>query len=152
MKALLLDFMGVVGYARMAVAGDPGSGDHRVVMYDEVVDALVRARAAGFRLALVSNNDRRHFTTVAPDVSAALDDLFDVVVFSSDCNADKPDPAIYRYALNKLGIEAEDAHYFDDLARNVDAATQLGMSGTVVTSPADVISVVTELSRDRASE
>jgi epoxide hydrolase-like predicted phosphatase len=152
MKALLFDFMGVVGYSRLAVAGDPGSGNVRVLMYDEIVDALQRCREAGFRLALVSNNDRPHFSLVAPDITHAIDELFDVVVFSSDCNAEKPDPAIYRFALDKLGVEAEDAHYFDDLARNVDAALALGMQGTVVSAPQDVLDVVATLRAAAADE
>jgi HAD superfamily hydrolase (TIGR01509 family) len=147
--AYLFDFMGVVGYSRMAVAGDPGTGDVRVLVYDEAVSALTRLRDAGAKLALVSNNDRRRFTLVAPDVAALLERLFDVVVYSSDCGTDKPDPAIYRYALDKLGVAADESHYFDDLAHNVDAAVRLGMSGTVVTNVADVSHVVDDALLER---
>jgi epoxide hydrolase-like predicted phosphatase len=145
MKAVLFDFMGVVGYSRMAVAGDPGNHPQRVVMYEDVVDAIHRLRANGFKLALVSNNDRQYFSHVAPDIAVELENLFDVVVYSSDVDAEKPDPRIYRHALDRLGVEPEDAHYFDDLARNVDAAVQLGMSATVVMSTADVTSTVDDL-------
>lgn len=141
-SALLFDFMGVIGYSRMAVAGDPGTGTTRVLMYDEIVDVLPRLRSAGFKLALVSNNDRHYFSLVAPDVATALDKLFDVVVYSSDVGAEKPSPIIYKHALVQLGVAAEDAHYFDDLAKNVDAAVALGMQGTVVSEPADVLDVV----------
>src|SRR5438552_1041377 len=136
--------MGVVGYSRMAVAGDPGNVPQRVLMHDDVIEALGRLRSSGFKLALVSNNDRRGFAHVAPDVAAALERLFDAVVYSSDAGTDKPDPAIYQYALDKLGVQPEDAHYFDDLAHNVDAAVRLGMSGTVVTRTRDVLDAVDE--------
>jgi len=144
-KAVLFDFMGVVGYTRMAMAGDPGHGDVRVLMYEEVVDALQRLRATGIKLGLVSNNDRSRFTAHAPDVAAKLEELFDVVVYSSDVKAEKPSPVIYNTALDALGVQGHDAHYFDDLAHNVDAAIALGMSGTVVTAPKDVLRVVDEL-------
>jgi putative hydrolase of the HAD superfamily len=143
--AVLFDFMGVVGYSRMAVAGDPGNHPQRVLMHDEIVDALRRLRAGGFKLALVSNNDRRHFSLVAPVVAADLEELFDVVVYSSDVGAEKPDARIYLYALDRLDVAAVDAHYFDDLARNVDAAIQLGMTGTIVNRTSDVLDVVREL-------
>lgn len=145
MNAVLFDFMGVVGYARMAVAGDPGEFAQRVLMHDDVVDALRRLRRGGFKLALVSNNDRRHFSLVAPDVATELESLFDAVVYSSDVGAEKPDPRIYHHALDRLGVQAKEAHYLDDLARNVDAAMRLGMTGTVVTSTADVMVVVDRL-------
>lgn len=141
-KAALFDFMGVVGYTRMAVAGDPGDGPTRTVMHDEIVDVLQHLRSDGLKLALVSNNDRAHFARVAPDVSSRLEELFDAVVYSSDVGTEKPSPVIYNAALAALGVAAEDAHYFDDLSQNVDAAEQLGMSGTVVTRPADVMNAI----------
>jgi putative hydrolase of the HAD superfamily len=128
----------------MAVAGDPGDAPTRIVMFDEIVDALRRLRNAGFGLALISNNDRAYFGAIAPDVAAALEALFDVVVYSSDVGHDKPSPQIYDAALSALGVVATDAHYFDDLARNVDAAVGLGMTGTIVTSVDDVLRVLGE--------
>jgi epoxide hydrolase-like predicted phosphatase len=145
-RAVLFDFMGVVGYARMAVAGDPGDHPQRVLMHEEVVDALQRLRQHGVKLALVSNNDRTRFSAVAPDVVERLEELFHAVVYSSDAGTEKPDPTIYRYALKQLGdIEPEDAYYFDDVARNVDAAERIGMQATVVTRTQDVLDVVEEL-------
>jgi HAD superfamily hydrolase (TIGR01509 family) len=142
--AYLFDFMGVVGYSRMAVAGDPGNSPTRIVMYNEVVDAIKQLRNAGKKVALVSNNDRELFREHAPDVAAAIDELFDVVVYSSDVGFEKPSPRIYNFALTQLGVDAIDAYYFDDIARNVDAAIALGMPGTVVTKPEDVSRVVDE--------
>jgi putative hydrolase of the HAD superfamily len=141
-KAYLFDFMGVVGYTRLAVAGDPGNESHHVLMFDEVVHALVRLRTEGFKLALVSNNDREYFCAKHPEVAHELDRLFDVIVFSSDVGVDKPNPRIFQHTLELLGTDARDAHYFDDLARNVDAAVALGMGGTIVTRTDDVLAVV----------
>lgn len=144
-KAFLFDFMGVTGYSRMAVASDPGSGPTRVLMYEEIVAALRQLRTAGFKLALVSNNDRNYFSMIASDIAKDLEELFDAVVYSSDVGCQKPSPAIYEAALSALGVAANEAHYFDDLARNVDAAVQLGMTATVVTSVDDVLSKLSKL-------
>jgi FMN phosphatase YigB (HAD superfamily) len=43
----------------------------------------------------------------------------------------KPDPAIYRYALDKLGTLPEEALFIDDRQENVDTAIETGMKGLV---------------------
>ena len=40
--------------------------------------------------------------------------LFDFVIASSEQNVRKPDPAFYYLALNRAGIEAKEAVFFDD--------------------------------------
>ncbi len=52
---------------------------------------------------------------------------FDVLVWSYQLKLAKPDPAIYRYALQKLAIRPGEALFLDDLPRNVEAALSLGM-------------------------
>jgi putative hydrolase of the HAD superfamily len=48
----------------------------------------------------------------------------------------KPNPAIYRLALEQLGgVAPEAAVFLDDFAPNVDAARAVGLHGVVVTEP-----------------
>ena len=56
---------------------------------------------------------------------------FDVLVWSYQLGIAKPDPAIYRYALEKLGTQPAETLFIDDKAENVDAAVALGMKGIV---------------------
>jgi putative hydrolase of the HAD superfamily len=56
---------------------------------------------------------------------------FDVLVWSYQLGIAKPDPAIYRYALEKLGTQPALTLFIDDKAENVDAAVALGMKGIV---------------------
>jgi putative hydrolase of the HAD superfamily len=56
---------------------------------------------------------------------------FDALVWSFQLGIVKPDPAIYRYVLEKLGTQAEEALFIDDRQENVDAAIKLGMKGIV---------------------
>jgi HAD superfamily hydrolase (TIGR01509 family) len=46
----------------------------------------------------------------------------------------KPDPAIYRLALERLAVPASAAVFIDDVAANVDAAVAIGMRGLVFQS------------------
>ena len=52
---------------------------------------------------------------------------FDVLVWSYQLLMAKPDPAIYRYVLKKLGVRPEEALFLDDKLVNIDAARALGM-------------------------
>jgi epoxide hydrolase-like predicted phosphatase len=62
-----------------------------------------------------------------------LDELFDVVIDSSEVGVRKPDPRIYHLTLEHLGgLAPERALFLDDFVGNVEAARALGMHGIVV--------------------
>ncbi len=75
-------------------------------------EALARLRAAGIRLGIVSNSDGRVEQALTV---AGLRDYFDVVIDSGLVGVEKPDPAIFRAALDALGIAAEEALYVGDM-------------------------------------
>lgn len=75
-------------------------------------ESLSRLRAAGLRLGIVSNSDGRVEQALA---ASGLRDYFDVVIDSSLVGVEKPDPAIFRAALDALGIRPEEALYVGDL-------------------------------------
>ena len=52
---------------------------------------------------------------------------FDVLVWSYQLHIAKPDPAIYRYTLEKLGTRPEETLFIDDKLVNIEAAQALGM-------------------------
>lgn len=56
-------------------------------------------------------------------------DHFRSIVVSGQVQLRKPDPAIYKLALEQFGLAAGEALFVDDLAGNADAATQAGMIG-----------------------
>ncbi|MBW2275058.1 MAG: HAD family phosphatase [Deltaproteobacteria bacterium] len=102
---------------------------------DPLVRRTRRLRAEGYRTALVTNNVmefREHWRSVLP-----LEELFDVVVDSSEVGMRKPNPAIFLHALELLeGVAPEGAVFLDDYAGNIDAATRLGFHGVLVGSAA----------------
>jgi len=59
---------------------------------------------------------------------------FDVLVWSYQLRLAKPDPAIYRYTVEKLGVPPEEALFIDDRQPNVDVALALGMKALVFTT------------------
>ena len=52
---------------------------------------------------------------------------FDLLVWSYQVHMVKPNPAIYRYTLKKLGTRPEETLFLDDKAVNVEAARGVGM-------------------------
>ena len=79
-----------------------------------------------YRTGLLSNawNDLRwllHRLGVA--------EAFDVMVISAEEHLMKPDPAIYRLALERLEVQPEEAVFVDDREENVQAARSLGIHG-----------------------
>lgn len=59
---------------------------------------------------------------------------FDVLVWSYQLGIAKPDPAIYHYVLNELGLPPEETLFIDDKPINIEAAGRLGMKGVVFTN------------------
>ncbi|KQM64252.1 hydrolase [Sphingomonas sp. Leaf17] len=60
---------------------------------------------------------------------AALLDRFRGIVVSGEERLTKPDPALYRLALDRFGLDAGDAVFVDDRAENVAGAIAVGMTG-----------------------
>ena len=53
--------------------------------------------------------------------------LVDVMVYSGEVGVAKPDPRIYRHALEQLGVTAEASVFVDDFVENIDGARAVGM-------------------------
>lgn len=56
-----------------------------------------------------------------------LDACFDQVIVSAEIGMIKPDPEIYRYTAEKLGVEPTDCVFVDDIPVFLEAAQALGM-------------------------
>ena len=59
---------------------------------------------------------------------------FDVRVWSYQLGVAKPDPAIYRYVLERLGTQPHETLFLDDKLVNIQAAAAMGMKGLVFSS------------------
>lgn len=91
---------------------------------DQALLALVRQRAPGWRLVLVSNASAR----LRADLSRlGLDDCFDVIVSSSEIGVAKPQAAFFRAALEMARCSAAEAVFVDDSTANVQTALALGL-------------------------
>jgi phosphoglycolate phosphatase len=93
-------------------------------LYDGVTDALPRLRAAGFRLAVVTNKTTRF---VAPHLShAGIAHAFDVLVGGDDARAKKPDAAPLLLAAQRLGVQPRELLMVGDSANDALCARAAG--------------------------
>ena len=95
-------------------------------------EALARLKEAGIRLGIVSNSDGRVEQAL---LAAGLREYFDVVIDSSLVGIEKPDPAIFRAALDALSVSPEEALYVGDLYDvDVVGARAAGIEAVLLTS------------------
>jgi len=86
--------------------------------------ALLRAREAGVRLAILSNTDR----DIIADTLRQLDLPFDVVVTAEDCGSYKPSPRNFERLVDEVGVApAEILHVAFGFKYDIGPASQLGL-------------------------
>ena len=71
--------------------------------------------------------------------------VVDEMVLSAEEGEAKPDPPIYRTALQRLGVQPHEAVFVDDMAVNVEAARSLGMAGVQFRSREQAIADVEQI-------
>ncbi|WP_027007674.1 HAD family hydrolase [Conexibacter woesei] len=89
----------------------------------DMVDMVRRARAAGIRVAMVSNSwgELRYPQEVVAE-------LFDATVISGKEGFRKPDTRMYTLGAERLGLQPADCVMVDDLPFNLKPAAELGMA------------------------
>jgi FMN phosphatase YigB (HAD superfamily) len=97
----------------------------------EAVLPMIEVLLDKTKVVLLSNTNEMHWRFVKPRIP--LLDRFHDLVISYELRLAKPDPEIFRVALRRTGVRAENAVFFDDVPRFVAVANALGMHGRVFT-------------------
>ncbi len=101
----------------------------RAELVPGMADALRYFKAQGHRLALAA--DARPGTPANILRQHGLYDLFDAVAVSEVIGASKPDPRLFRVALDALGVTAKDygrvVMVGNNLERDIAGANRLGL-------------------------
>lgn len=90
-----------------------------------VVHEIQRLRGENVRLALLTNNVKEFGSSWR--ATFHVDELFPVVVDSSEVGMRKPDPRIYELTCELIDVAPTSAVFLDDNADNVAAAAALGI-------------------------
>lgn len=108
-------------FIRAARGADPDA-----IIRPEALSAITRAKAAGRKLAVLSNEldlfYGADFRSRLPFLS-----LFDVVVDATHTRILKPDPRAYQKVCTALSLEPRHCVFVDDQMKNIRGAVDYGM-------------------------
>ena len=99
---------------------------------DETLERLHRRH----RLLALSNTNAIHFEMVRERYRSLRH--FDAFVVSYEVGALKPDPRMYRAALDRAGAPPQQCFYTDDIAAYVEAARQFGIDAVQFKSSSQI--------------
>lgn len=109
-------FAGAVAqFALPAALADTLRSDFRAafpgacVLFPDALQTLAALRSAGFQLGLITNGSVRMQSGKLECLSLPV--MFDTVLISDAEGVSKPDPEIFRRALERLGVDAAHACY-----------------------------------------
>ena len=97
------------------------SGD----VLDRTLLDFVRNLKPDFQTAIITNA----FDDARPALTGTfkLGEVFDPIIVSAEEGMMKPDPRIYRIALERCGVSAAEAVFVDDFPHNIRGAQDVGM-------------------------
>jgi len=86
----------------------------------------IRSLRGKYKTGLISNawSDLRDFI-----VREKFDDVFDMMIISSEVGAMKPEPKIFQIALEQFGVKPKEAVFVDDFYINIEGCEKVGMKG-----------------------
>ena len=120
----------------------------------EMVALLDRVKAAGYKVACLTNNVVSSESTLDGTAGprgeraaalAAVMARFDDIVESSKIGVRKPEKRFYEIACERLGVQPDDCVFLDDLGINLKPAAQMGMTTIKVMSAAQAIDDLTAI-------
>ncbi len=106
-------------------------------------ELVERLHGAGVPLYIITNFGDEFWSMFRP--TQPIFDRFEDILVSGVEKLIKPDPAIYRLALDRFGLEAAHTLFIDDVPENIAGAASVGIDGHVFTGAA----AATQWLRDR---
>ena len=96
-------------------------------VYPDVIPCLQRWRDQGFKLGIISNFDSRIYQVL---IALDLNHFFDTITISSEVGAAKPNPIIFKSAIEQYGVSPEQTwHIGDHPQQDYEGAKAVGMQG-----------------------
>jgi 2-haloacid dehalogenase len=91
--------------------------------------------ARGVPLYAITNWSAETFALTRREPAYAFLDLFREIFVSGELRLMKPEPAIFRHALSRIGREAPQCLFIDDVEKNVAGAAAVGLAVHLFTTP-----------------
>lgn len=96
------------------------TADYRSIFRADIVKIIEFAKQNQIKLAVASSSRLEHIQNILTECGIIRD--FDFIVSGEQFERSKPDPTIYRYTLEKLGVQAESTVAIEDSFFGIQAA------------------------------
>jgi putative hydrolase of the HAD superfamily len=107
-----------------------------------MLTAVAALRSRGVRIGVLSNSWGSGY--FSPYEGYDLDDRADAIIYSDQVRLRKPEPAIFEMMLERLGVDARDSVFIDDVPANLPPAEAMGIT---VIHHTDTRATIAELQR-----
>lgn len=129
-----------------SLSGQPIPSIKEVFYQEKQIDGaiidLIKKLKASYKLGLLSNASGAYLRPILQETG--IDDLFEADIISAEVGIIKPDPEIFKLAVEKLDVEPGQTIFIDDNSYNTEAAEALGISPILYR---DLATLKEELSR-----
>lgn len=114
------------------------------VLFDDALPTLKALKEQGYLLGLVTNGSS--FGQNMKVKKTGIGPYMDVVAVSGDIQIQKPDPGIFRYAAEKLGVKCEECVFVGDMYhRDIIGAYNVGMKPVWIWTHGPRLTAFTEI-------
>jgi putative hydrolase of the HAD superfamily len=102
------------------------------VTYPDTKKVLARLKQMGLKLGLISIGYEEDIVAMFEKANLQKD-LFDIIVGANTIKKEKPHPAVFNYALKKLGVKPEETLFVGDHVDNdYRGATRVGIHALLI--------------------
>ncbi len=91
-----------------------------------IIELYSQLRQNGYQLILLSDQTKEWWPQL--NKKHKIDSFFDHIIISALLEVHKPEPEIYKIALKKAKVKAEECIFIDDLKKNLAPAKKLGIN------------------------
>ena len=98
-----------------------------------MLPVVAKLKDAGYRTGILSNTCESHWQYITTHFKGLFPQTFDVLAFSYQLGANKPDERIYLRAAELAAVPPREIFYCDDLPANVAAARRAGFDAVLYT-------------------
>lgn len=100
--------------------------DYPSIFRSDIKLILDYAKANNIKLAVASSSALAHIQRIL--IACGIIDEFDLIVSGEQFERSKPDPTIYRYTCEKLGVKPENSIAIEDSVYGITAGKSAGLT------------------------
>lgn len=99
--------------------------NYKTLLFDDVIDVLKNLTRKGYILALASSSSLKTIYKMLDETGLRV--YFEIVVSGDELSKSKPDPMIYNYTVNRLGLKKEECIIIEDSKYGIEAGKCAGV-------------------------